>query len=382
MEAGNSGKIVIVSATRCSEEEFWDGSALGISIKQKIKDDPRLSADISFRNTRGLPEVYNDAVRKADLGDILVFVHDDVWMDESDPGSTILEGLLHFDVLGVAGNRRWLPGQPAWAFIDDKFTWDDRENLSGAVGHGETACGPISEFGAVPAECELLDGVLLVVRKKTLVDNDLMFDPQFDFHFYDMDFCRSARERGLRLGTWNLRITHQSGGAFGSPSWREKHGLYMQKWEAVTDSVKNDVMNDLEVAITPIFKKAVAHQYSQDLGTAAQLYAIILGVDPRNPAANHNLGVIEVKEKGAMEALPRFEMAVTEDPSCEEFWVSYIDALMKCGAKDTALSALQWGTKFGLRKETAVLLEECYGEKALFEVKSLVCDNASRVSVC
>jgi hypothetical protein len=55
-----------------------------------------------------------------------------------------------------------------WAFIDDKFTWDTAANLSGSVAHGNDPCGAISVFGTVPAECELLDGVLLAATKSRL----------------------------------------------------------------------------------------------------------------------------------------------------------------------------------------------------------------------
>jgi len=30
------------------------------------------------------------------------------------------------------------------------------------------------------------------------------FDPRFQFHFYDLDFCRQAEQRGLKMGTWAL----------------------------------------------------------------------------------------------------------------------------------------------------------------------------------
>jgi len=58
----------------------------------------------------------------------------------------------------------------------------------------------------------------------------VLFDPRFDFHFYDMDFCRTARKAGLRLGTWPICLTHQSGGNFASDAWKEKCRLYREKW--------------------------------------------------------------------------------------------------------------------------------------------------------
>lgn len=108
--------------------------------------------------------------------------------------------------------------------------WDDRGNLSGAVSHGKQPLGGVASFGPAPAECELLDGALLAARASRLRDAGVRFDPTFDFHFYDMDFCRTARRAGLRLGTWPICITHQSGGAFGSEAWTRRHADYRAKW--------------------------------------------------------------------------------------------------------------------------------------------------------
>jgi hypothetical protein len=63
--------------------------------------------------------------------------------------NTIFNGVKFFDIVGFAGNKRRVPFQPVWAFIDEKFTWDESKNLSGIVGHG-TLFPPenISVFGA------------------------------------------------------------------------------------------------------------------------------------------------------------------------------------------------------------------------------------------
>jgi GT2 family glycosyltransferase len=223
--------IEIISATRLSERDFWNDSALGISLR-RLGHDIRLVPSIAFSNRRGLPEIYNERISAEGAQDILVFVHDDVWLDDYFFVDRVIEGLRTYDVIGIAGNKRKVPHQPAWAFLDCAFTWDDMANLSGAVAHGETPFGPISFFGAAPADCELLDGVFLAAKKSTLKSNRVFFDPRFDFHLYDMDFCRSARQCGLRLGTWPICLTHQSGGAFGTKQWTEKYRAYIEKWGA------------------------------------------------------------------------------------------------------------------------------------------------------
>ena len=222
--------IEVISATRKTEAEFWKDAALGISFKRLTQDDPRLVARVTFQNRTGLAELFNARIRADDSNDILVFIHDDVWIDDYFFADRILQGLATYDVIGVAGNRRRSINQPAWAFMDDKFTWDSKEYLSGRVAHGPYPFAPISVFGDVPAECELLDGIFLAARKSTLRNHGVAFDPRFDFHFYDLDFCRSARSKGLRLGTWPICLTHQSGGAFNSPAWLEKLRVYREKW--------------------------------------------------------------------------------------------------------------------------------------------------------
>ena len=152
------------------------------------------------------------------------------WLDDFFLTTRVLEGLQHYDVIGVAGNRRRLPRQPSWAFTDTEFKWDEPENLSGAVAMGDYPFGQLSFFGQCPADCELLDGVLLAVKPAALIQTSVRFDPTFPFHFYDLDFCRQARQAGLRLGTWPIAITHQSGGSFGSPAWHASYHQYLSKW--------------------------------------------------------------------------------------------------------------------------------------------------------
>jgi len=220
--------IDVVCATRQAESEFWARAPLGLSLRRLARDG-RLVPRLAFANQRGLPDVYNARITAADRSEMIVFVHDDVWIDDYFLADRVVEGLRHYDVIGVAGNRRRAPGQPSWAFLDTDFTWDERANLTGFVAHGKPF-GPVQFFGAVPAECELLDGVFMAARPAALADHQVFFDQRFDFHFYDMDFCRRARQRGLRLGTWPICLTHQSPGAFGTPPWEAKYRTYLEKW--------------------------------------------------------------------------------------------------------------------------------------------------------
>jgi hypothetical protein len=221
--------IEIIAATKLSETDFWNNAALGISLR-RLQVDPRLTAHIAFANERGLPEVFNPRIAATDSADILVFTHDDVWIDDFYVADRVIGGLQEFDVIGVAGNRRRVPQQPGWPFVDCTFAWDDKANLSGRVAHATSAFGSIAWYGDVPTACELLDGVFLAAKKQVLTTLGVLFDTRFDFHFYDLDFCRTARQRGLRLGTWPICLTHQSVGSFDTRPWNAAYRAYLDKW--------------------------------------------------------------------------------------------------------------------------------------------------------
>jgi len=185
---------------------------------------------VTFANERGLPEIYNGRISADDAAAIVVFIHDDVWLDDYFVANRVIEGLHRYDIIGVAGNRRRLPNQSGWAFINAERVLDDHENLSGSIAHATGPFGPISFFGDVPADCELLDGVFLAANTEALRRADVTFDPRFSFHLYDVDFCRRARQQGLRLGTWPICLTHRSGGSFRTAEWKAGYDLYIEKW--------------------------------------------------------------------------------------------------------------------------------------------------------
>jgi GT2 family glycosyltransferase len=226
--------VIFVCATRAKPEEF-SATPTGQSIA-RIRLAATVKLALAAQNRAGLPSVYNRVIQESFRDHILVFVHDDVWIDDVFFVNHLVAGLREYDVVGVAGNRRLLPEAPAWSFKNDQMEWD-KGNLSGVVSHGPKPCGAPSVYGPVPAGVELLDGVLLAAWGSTLLEAGVRFDERFDFHFYDLDFSRSAKQAGLKLGTFAAGITHVSGGSFGSPSWKTGLAKYRQKWPVAAPSL-------------------------------------------------------------------------------------------------------------------------------------------------
>lgn len=223
--------IRLVCATRCSQANFMRDTALGRSLAvQRHVRPPELLLFES--NTTGLSTLYNAAIEQAASSPaILVFVHDDVSIQDFFWTDRVREALAQFDIVGLAGNLRRSPLQPAWAFATPDFKWDSPEYLSGTVGHGKGfPCDEVTYFGPSGAECKLLDGLMLIADSARLIEAGVRFDEQFEFHFYDMDFCRQAELKGLRMGTWPISVVHESAGAFNTPPWRVAHDRYLRKY--------------------------------------------------------------------------------------------------------------------------------------------------------
>ena len=230
MSASLPSPIMIITATRSNRDDFFQNSPLYTSVSP-IRH-PDVGMITAFNNRDGLPRVYNQMMDQLNVSDdtILIFCHDDIHIIDFFWPSRIFAALERFDIIGLAGNRRRAPGQISWCFVNDAFDWDANENLSGIVGHGRTFPCPISQYGPVPQECRILDGMFIGVRRKTLREHDLRFDERFCFHLYDMDFCRQAEGKDLSMGTAPITVIHESAGGFGSPSWSDGYRAYLGKW--------------------------------------------------------------------------------------------------------------------------------------------------------
>lgn len=225
------GAICFVAATRLSEVEFWKKSLLGKRLKS-WRNISGVKIRITFDNHQGLPKVYNEAIAEADVSDVLVFIHDDAWLLHEEALTDIWRALRRFDIVGIAGNTRRAPRQYAWYLrqLAEGGPVLDLPHLSGAVHYGEVFKTELHQFGPWPAECELLDGVLMAARVAVLRRTGLRFDERFDFHFYDLDFSRTARQYGLKIGTWPIHLLHASKGNLEDPRWRSNLERYTVKW--------------------------------------------------------------------------------------------------------------------------------------------------------
>ena len=85
----------------------------------------------------------------------------------------------------------------------------------------------------------------------------------------------------------------------------------------------------MELTIDQALQKAVEAHKAGKLQDAESLYQAILQAQPNHPDANHNLGVLAVSVNKSEAALPLFKTALEANPSQGQFWLSYVDTLIK-----------------------------------------------------
>jgi predicted O-linked N-acetylglucosamine transferase (SPINDLY family) len=84
------------------------------------------------------------------------------------------------------------------------------------------------------------------------------------------------------------------------------------------------------------------------LQNAEALYRAVLQKDPNHAEANHNLGVLALSLEQTVVALPLLKKALELNASQAQFWISYIEALIKEGHYESAQSVLLQGKSRGL----------------------------------
>ena len=114
----------------------------------------------------------------------------------------------------------------------------------------------------------------------------------------------------------------------------------------------------MEPNLNQALQQAIAAHREGRLQDAERLYRAILQTQPNHPDANHNLGVLAVAVGKPLEAIPLFKLALETNPQIEQFWLSYIDVLIRLERFDQAKRALVEGDQSGVSEEKLEVLHQ------------------------
>ena len=101
----------------------------------------------------------------------------------------------------------------------------------------------------------------------------------------------------------------------------------------------------MELTVAEALQQGIKAHKAGQFQEAEQLYRAILTTQPQHTDAHHNLGVLAVQFGKLTEAVPFFEEALKANPTIAQYWVSYLDVLLKLerlNEAEQALAGARW----------------------------------------
>jgi len=126
----------------------------------------------------------------------------------------------------------------------------------------------------------------------------------------------------------------------------------------------------MELILDEALQKAIEAHKAGQVQEADKYYTAILKSQPKHPDANHNMGVLAVGVGKVQAALPFFKTALETNPSIVQFWLSYIDALIKMDRLTDAKAVFDQAKEKGAKGEAFEQLEKSIGSKIERETQS------------
>ena len=106
----------------------------------------------------------------------------------------------------------------------------------------------------------------------------------------------------------------------------------------------------MNLTIRDALIKGIEAHKAGNIREADQFYTLILNSQPDHPDANHNMGVLAVGIGKVEEAIPFFSKAIKSNNKVEQFWISYIDALLRLNKNSDAQMQINSAIKLGINE--------------------------------
>ena len=114
----------------------------------------------------------------------------------------------------------------------------------------------------------------------------------------------------------------------------------------------------MELTLDQALQKGIEAHKAGKAQEADQYYTAILKANPKHPDANHNMGVLAVGVGRVEEALPFFKIALETTSTIAQYWLSYINALIKLDQLADAKAVLDQAKSKGAKGDGFDKLEE------------------------
>jgi len=199
----------------CTQQSDYKQTLLYKSLKQLEKScNISLIDKVHFitENKLGLSEAYNTFMHANDTYEHILFVHDDMWIDDAGFITKLHEGHKMYDIIGLAGGISPTLKAPAlWHLMCGGFQGG---NLRGFAGHyhSDNKITSITNFGFSPARVAIIDGAFMSVNVKQTKKVNWKFNENYTYHHYDISSCLDANKLKLKIGVVPILTYHGSPG--------------------------------------------------------------------------------------------------------------------------------------------------------------------------
>ena len=114
----------------------------------------------------------------------------------------------------------------------------------------------------------------------------------------------------------------------------------------------------MELTLDQALQKGIEAHKAGNVQEADRYYTAILKANPKHSDANHNMGILAVGVGNVEAALPFFKTALEANPKISQFWLSYIDALIKLDRMDDARAISGQAKSIGIKGDGFDQLEQ------------------------
>ena len=116
--------------------------------------------------------------------------------------------------------------------------------------------------------------------------------------------------------------------------------------------------NLVEIKINQALQKGIEAHRAGNFNDADRYYTAILNSKPLHAKANHNMGALALDVGKANEAIPFLKTALEVNPNIEQFWLSYLEALIITERTLDARILYDKAKQIGLKSNSFIRLEQ------------------------
>jgi hypothetical protein len=219
-------KLLIVVCTQAKTNDEFSQKPIYESLKKQYDTNSNISFHVFKDNQKGLSECYNEVLKDPEnIDKVVLFVHDDVVLEDL----FLYEKLINsrYSITGLAGAKTFNKHA-------NKLAWHlaaEASNYVGEVSHFHQNKIWTTIFGPTNSRALVIDGLFISCKVKDLVEKELYFDENFNFHFYDIAFCLRANDKKVTCGVLPVRVIHYGiGDSMLTSQWEEANLKFKQTY--------------------------------------------------------------------------------------------------------------------------------------------------------